>query len=249
MNREKWLRWGKPALAFILMITVVISLLCLAISFIATKSINFLPLTLAFIALTWVSFLLKWPHWVKLALAFIAMIAISFLLAHWFNRLLDYLNLPLDRYAFLAYLLVFVVSLVANLTVMAPVPIALTVMITVAQTWNPALAALAAAVGGSLGELSGYFAGLAGRKITLDTSLVSFARVGEWIQRWGAWAITFMAFQPILPFDIGGLIAGAARMPIYKFLPALFIGKLPKYLIIAYVAVGVIGFLPPEWFG
>jgi uncharacterized membrane protein YdjX (TVP38/TMEM64 family) len=190
----------------------------------------------------------KWNRWLKLALALIALIGISFALADWFNALVENLHLPLDRYAFLAYLVVFVVALVANLTVMAPVPIAVTVMITVASEWNPALAALAAALGGTIGELSGYFAGYAGRKIAFSTDFVPYNRVEQWITRYGAWAIVFLAFQPIVPFDVGGIVAGAARMPMRKFLPALFAGKLPKFLLLAYAGVGVIGFLPKSWF-
>jgi membrane protein YqaA with SNARE-associated domain len=187
-------------------------------------------------------------QWLKLAGAFIALIAFSFLIAYWFQRLVDALHLPLDRYAFLAYLVVFIVALVANLTVMAPVPIAVSIMITVAQSWNPVLAALAAALGGTIGELSGYYAGYAGRKIAVANDFVNLNRVEGWIHRWGAWAIVFLAFQPVIPFDVGGLVAGAARMPMRKFLPALFAGKLPKYILLAYAGIGLIHFLPESWF-
>jgi membrane protein YqaA with SNARE-associated domain len=191
---------------------------------------------------------INWKRWLKMAAVIVAFIIVSFFLAYWFNRLADILNLPLDRYAFLAYLIVFVVSIVANLTVIAPVPIAVSVMITVAQNWNPLLAALAAALGGTIGEMSGYFAGYAGRKIAISNDFVNFERIESWINKWGAWAIVFLAFQPIIPFDIGGLIAGAARMPIGKFLPALFAGKFPKYILLAYAGVGLIHFLPASWF-
>ena len=190
----------------------------------------------------------NWVRWLKLAFALIVLIGISFALAYWFNALVKSLHLPLDQYAFLAYLVVFVVALVANLTVMAPVPIAITVMITVATDWNPALAALAAALGGTIGELSGYFAGYAGRKIAFNNDFVPYSRVEQWINHYGAWAIVFLAFQPIIPFDVGGLIAGAAKMPMRKFLPALFAGKFPKYLLLAYAGVGLINFLPKSWF-
>jgi membrane protein YqaA with SNARE-associated domain len=190
----------------------------------------------------------KWVPWLKLAAVIVALIVVSFFLAYWFNRLADSLHLPLDRYAFLAYLVVFLVALIANLTVMAPVPIAISVMITVAQNWNPVLSALAAALGGTIGELSGYYAGYAGRKIAIANDFVGFNRVEGWVHRWGAWAIVFLAFQPVIPFDVGGLIAGAARMPMRKFLPALFAGKLPKYILLAYAGIGLIHFLPVSWF-
>lgn len=190
----------------------------------------------------------KWISFLKLAAAFIALILVSFLLAYWFNHWVNSLNLPIDRYAILAYAVVFVVTLVANLTVLAPVPIALVVITVVAKEWNPALTALAAASGGTLGELSGYFAGYAGRKIAITSDFMGFDRVEMWITKYGAWAIVFLAFQPIIPFDVGGIIAGAARMPVRKFLPALFAGKFPKYLLLVYAAIGIIHFLPKSWF-
>lgn len=190
----------------------------------------------------------KWLRWLKLAGAFVALILISFLLAYWFKKLADSLHLPLDRYAFVAYIVVFVVTLVANLTIVAPVPIAVSIMITVAENWNPILTALAAALGGSIGELSGYYAGYAGRKMAVANDLIGFTRVEGWINRWGAWAIVFLAFQPVIPFDVGGLIAGAAKMPMRKFLPALFAGKFPKYILLVYAGIGLIDFLPKSWF-
>lgn len=186
-------------------------------------------------------------RWLKLAFAFIVLIGTSFALAYWFNVLVESLHLPLDRYAFLAYLIVFAVSLVANLTVMAPVPIAVTVMITVATKWNPALAGVAAALGGTIGELGGYFAGYTGRKFAVKNDLLPYNRIEQWINHYGAWAIVLLAFQPIIPFDVGGLIAGAAKMPMRKFLPALFAGKLPKFVLLAYAGVGLINFLPKSW--
>ena len=110
------------------------------------------------------------------------------------------------------------------------------------------MTALAAALGGSLGELSGYYAGYAGRKMAIANDLIVFNRVVGWINRWGAWAIVFLAFQPVVPFDVGGLIAGAARMPMRKFLPALFTGKFPKYILLVYAGIGLIDFLPKSWF-
>lgn len=189
----------------------------------------------------------NWLRWLKLAGALLALLAISFALAYFLNDLANRLHLPLDRYAALAYLIVFVVSLVANLTVMAPVSIGMTMMMAVAAEWNPALAALAAATGGALGELSGYFAGYAGRSVIKPDGIMGYKRVEGWVNRYGAWAIVFLAFQPVIPFDVGGLIAGAVRMPLVKFMPALFAGKLPKYLLMAYAGVGLIHFLP-SWF-
>jgi membrane protein YqaA with SNARE-associated domain len=183
-------------------------------------------------------------HWVKLLIAIFGLIAFSFALAAGMNVLKSHLNINLIQFEALAYLSVFVAALVANLTIIAPVPFAIAIMVSAAQNFNPVLVALFAAIGGSLGELSGYYAGYWGRKIAISDSLVGYSKVEGWVNKYGPLAIMVIAFQPIIPFDMGGMIAGAAKMPIYKFLPALFAGKFPKYLILTYAGLGAIGFLP-----
>jgi membrane protein YqaA with SNARE-associated domain len=80
---------------------------------------------------------------------------------------------------------------------------------------------LSASIGGTLGELSGYYAGYLGRRIAMSEYMVGYDKIASWMRRYNVWAIFFLAFQPLLPFDIGGLIAGASRMPMYRFLPPL----------------------------
>jgi uncharacterized membrane protein YdjX (TVP38/TMEM64 family) len=187
---------------------------------------------------------LKTVKWGSLLLTFGALIALSFLLAWGLNSLVDSLDIPLDEYAWLTYLLVFVMSILANATVIAPVPFAISIMVAAATNFNPVLVALFGALGGSLGEMSGYFAGRLGKKLAIPEGLVGYNRVEIWIQKYGAWAIAFLAAQPIVPFDVGGLIAGLARMPVHKFLPALFLGKFPKYIILIYAGIGLMDWLP-----
>ena len=117
-------------------------------------------------------------------------------------------------------------------------------MIAAATRWDPIIVSLVASIGGTLGELSGYYAGYLGKRITIAENAMGYNRVVGWMNRYGAWGICFLAFQPIIPFDIGGLIAGGARMPLWKFLPALWAGKFPKCIILCYFGVGLIHLLP-----
>jgi membrane protein YqaA with SNARE-associated domain len=64
------------------------------------------------------------------------------------------------------------------------------------------------------------------------------------MHKYGMLAVMVIAFQPIIPFDVGGLMAGAAKMPLVQFLPALFAGKFPKYIILIYAGLGIISFFP-----
>jgi membrane protein YqaA with SNARE-associated domain len=185
-------------------------------------------------------------NWRRLIITFIIFIGISFILTFTFQKLASKFP-PLDH-IWLAYLTVFLVSFVSNLTIIAPVPFALSIMSTAATQWNtgwePISIALFASVGASLGELSGYYAGRLGRKIAIPESALWHSRFERWIKRYGFWAIFGLSFQPVLPFDIAGLIAGAARMPLRIFLSASFLGRFPKYIIFAYIGAGVIKHLP-----
>jgi len=183
-------------------------------------------------------------HWVRLVIAFASLVGLSFALAGILNILKDRLNVDLYQYSWLAYLSVFSIVLLANLTIIAPVPFAIAVMLTAAQHFNPVLVALFGAVGGTLGEISGYYAGRLGRKIAIPESIISNQHVTHAIGKYGFWAITVLAFQPIIPFDVGGIVAGASKMPLIKFIPALFLGKFPKYLLLVYASLGLLDFLP-----
>ncbi|MFC1967076.1 VTT domain-containing protein [Chloroflexota bacterium] len=190
----------------------------------------------------------KRVYWLRLASTLFIAIAISLGLSYLLQKFVFNLNFPVNQLAWLAYLTVFGLSVMANLSVIVPVPIAVSVMIAVATSWNPVLTALAAATGGSIGELSGYYAGYLGKKLAIPEDLIGYRRIESWVHRYGMWAIFFLAIQPIIPFDIGGFVAGAARMPIRQFLPALWLGKFPKYLILTYAGLGLINWLPFKLF-
>ncbi len=130
------------------------------------------------------------------------------------------------------------------MTIIAPVPFAMSIMLAAATEWNPILVALSASIGATIGELSGYYAGYMGRKIAAIHNATGYITIEHWIQRYGVWAIFFLAIQPVLPFDVGGVIAGTARMPLQKFLPALWGGRFPKYIIFVYTGLGLIHVLP-----
>ncbi|OGO01850.1 MAG: hypothetical protein A2Y72_05590 [Chloroflexi bacterium RBG_13_53_26] len=183
-------------------------------------------------------------RWVKLAALFLILIAISFGLAVLFNRLLHPLEERIQDFAWLAYLIVFGTSLLSNLTVIAPVAVGAAVMMTAADFYHPVVVALFAAIGGTLGELGGYYAGSLGKNVLANEYPEAYDRVAGWVDRYGMWAISFLAFQPLIPFDIAGLVAGASKMPAPKFVLACFLGKFPKYIILVYFFTQLKHFMP-----
>lgn len=184
-------------------------------------------------------------HWIRLLIALAGLVVVSFAFSALLQFLKSRLNLPIYEFESIAYITVFVASLLANSTIVAPVPFAIAIMVTAAHEFNPIIIAFLGAAGGTIGELSGYYAGRWGKKLAIPDTVVGYKRLEGWIHKYGLWAIILIAFQPIIPFDVGGLIAGAAKMPLIQFVPALFLGKFPKYLILTYAGIGIIGFLPP----
>jgi uncharacterized membrane protein YdjX (TVP38/TMEM64 family) len=181
--------------------------------------------------------------WRKIAFTLSGLVAITVGFTYLSQLVLARVNLPLNEYASICYLTVFITFLIANLMLFTPLPIAMTILLTAALIWNPLLVGLAAALGASLGELSGYFAGRLGRNIFVKESFMCSlnerlcnARLTQDVERYGPLTIGILAAQPVLPFDIGGMIAGSIKMNLPKFFGSMLAGKLVKYIMIAYFA-------------
>ena len=189
-------------------------------------------------------------QWRKIALTLAAFIGVTIIFTFISHLVLTRVNLPLDSYAGICYLTVFLTFLVSNLTLFTPLPLAMTVLVTSSLLWNPGIIGLIAALGASIGELSGYFAGMLGRKIfirenfmcSLNSRLCN-TRLSHDVQQYGPLAVGILSAQPILPFDVAGIIAGSLKMNIIKFFVALLIGKTLKYVLVAYSA-GILSFIP-----
>jgi uncharacterized membrane protein YdjX (TVP38/TMEM64 family) len=178
-------------------------------------------------------------RWVKLGLTILVFVGVSIGLGYLFQRLLSDYQIPQDIPLWLVLLIIFGILAAVNLTLL-PLPFGVSIMIAAAGLWNPALVALAGSLGATLGEFSGYFFGYLGKRVSIREDTPFYKTVCRWVNKYGMWAIAFISFQPIIPFDIGGFVAGITRMPVRKFVIAVWIGKFPKYLIFVYVGEVVI---------
>lgn len=136
-----------------------------------------------------------------------------------------------DKFGDLGYLGVFVGSLISSATVVLPVPGVL-VLFPLVVNLNPVLVALAGSTGGIVGEISGYMAGYGGQGVANKGKM--YERVEGWMKKWGVWTIFVFAFAPFLLFDIAGVVAGALRFPLWKFLVVGWVGKSLKYIGLVY---------------
>lgn len=126
---------------------------------------------------------------------------------------------------------IFLVSLLSNASLIFPVP---GVLFTSAMgmVFQPFWVAVAAGSGAAIGELSGYIAGFGGQGVIENKQW--YDRVSNWIRKYGDITIFVLAVIPNPVFDIGGMVAGALRMPLWRFLLWCWLGKIVKMLAFAY---------------
>lgn len=136
---------------------------------------------------------------------------------------------------------IFLVSLLANATLILPVP---GVLFTSAMgaVFNPFWVAMAAGTGAALGELSGYLAGFSGRGIVERTKWSE--RVETWMCKFGPITIVVLSFVPNPIFDIAGITAGMLKMPLYQFMLFCWIGKVLKMILFAYGGEAILNLIP-----
>lgn len=136
-----------------------------------------------------------------------------------------------DEFAAYGYPGIFLIMLMANATVILPAP-GVAVVFAMGSVFNPILVALAAGTGGAIGELSGYLAGFSGQAIVENTQ--AYSRVQPWVQKYGAWAILVLSAFPNPFFDLAGIAAGVAKIPVWKFLLFCWVGQLIKMSMFAF---------------
>jgi uncharacterized membrane protein YdjX (TVP38/TMEM64 family) len=145
-----------------------------------------------------------------------------------------------ERLAAYGYPGIFLLSILANATVILPAP-GVAITFAMGGVFHPIGVALAAGSGAALGELTGYLAGFSGRGVAARAPV--FERMAAWTMRNGGWAVMLMAFIPNPFFDVAGAAAGALRMPVAKFLIWAWMGKVLKMLLFAYAGSASIDWL------
>ena len=141
----------------------------------------------------------------------------------------------LEQFSRFGYFGIFLITLISSSTIFFPLPgYILWLSLIVTLDLNLALAALVGSVGGTLGEITGYYAGYAGRKLVPDEYAKQYTAAEKWMGRYGGLAIAAFAFVPLLIFDIVGLVAGSLKYNVWKFLFFCWMGRLPRSFIEVY---------------
>lgn len=159
---------------------------------------------------------------------FLSVVGITVLLFHYRDEV--------RRISQYGYLGIFFVSILANATLILPLP---GVIFTSAMgaIFSPFWVAVAAGAGASLGELTGYLTGYSGQ-IVVDRK-DWYDRFNRWMSRYGNLTIFILALVPNPLFDLAGMAAGMMSMKIGKFLFWSFLGKFIKMLLFAYTGESI----------
>lgn len=136
-----------------------------------------------------------------------------------------------EEFAELGFFGAFLIMLIANATVILPAP-GLAVIFAMGGVLSPLGVGLSAGLGGALGEVTGYLAGYSGQAAVENTQ--TYQRLLPWVQKYGAWVILLLSAFPNPFFDAAGIAAGIAKIPIWQFLLACWVGVTIKTLIFAY---------------
>ncbi len=137
---------------------------------------------------------------------------------------------------------IFIISILANATVLIPAPgVALVFAMGGLSQFNPIILAIVAGAGSTIGELSGYLAGFSGQAVIERQDI--YKKIQPYILKYGGAAIFLLAAIPNPFFDIGGIIAGTLKMPVRNFLFWCFLGKIVKMLFFAYAGYYSINWL------
>lgn len=133
---------------------------------------------------------------------------------------------------------IFLFSILANATILVPVP---GVVFTSAMgaVFNPVWVSILAGAGAAIGELSGYLAGFSGQAVVENSA--RYQRVTRWMEKYGDITILVLAFIPNPLFDLAGMVAGILKMPVWKFLVYCVIGKILKMMMFAFAGDWIMG--------
>lgn len=147
------------------------------------------------------------------------------------------ISFKLKEFARYGYLGVFIATFLASATILLPAP-GWAATIAAGSFLSPSLVALVASVGSTLGECTSYFLGYFGRTAILKNKSPVYLKAERWVKKYSIFAVPVLSFIPLLPFDLIGIASGALGLPFWKFVIAVWVGRLPRALLESYFGAG-----------
>lgn len=182
-----------------------------------------------------------WLTWLRKRLSAIGglLLALAIMAAIFFV----YIKNPdiFERLKNFGYAGAFIISTILNGTIILPVSNMLVMVALGATLPMPWLVGVVGGVGAGIGEMTAYLAGRSGRGLLAKNK--TYIRVEGWVRKWGWLAVFLMSIVPFA-FDVVGLIAGALRMPVWRFFVACWLGRTIIYVAAVYVGDKLIQIIP-----
>ena len=141
----------------------------------------------------------------------------------------------------------FVVNAISSATVVLPAPGGAIVLL-MAADYHPLPLGIAAGLGGTLGSLTAYVVGAQARPAFQKRRL--YRPAYRLMHRFGYIILFVLTLPPVSPGDFGGILAGATRYPVRKFLLAVGLASVIKMVAMTYGAAMALTWLErwlPSW--
>jgi membrane protein YqaA with SNARE-associated domain len=179
-----------------------------------------------------------WRTWLTPILAGVAFIVLNILAYLWLTSPAGRQILgSLREYALPG---AFLVMLIANATVIVPVPWPAIFIPIAEQSGNPLAAIVVGAFGSVIGETVAFVVGRSGRGVVEQTRFYTWVRQ-QLEHPWRAFAVLFALSAPPNPlFDVAGITAGAMGLPYWLFFSAVFLARIIRIWLILVLA-GLLG--------
>jgi membrane protein YqaA with SNARE-associated domain len=175
---------------------------------------------------------LNFPSWLKYLFIIVFLLVFAYLV---------FSNMAFVKSFVIGYGLLglFVGSIIANATVLFPVPVVDVIFLALAgdstSVFDAIFLGIVVGSGAAIGEMSAYLAGLFGIQAAERAKKAEFDKVKiirEKINKLGGYFIFFSALVPF-PFDIIGITAGLIKFDYRRFFLAALAGKLTRYVILS----------------
>lgn len=116
-----------------------------------------------------------------------------------------------------------------------PSPVGIASVVAAGTAFPTLLVALIASLGSSVGDLVAYLIGYTGREAFIDTKKLRHQVIQDVFEKHGGLFIFFIALVPNPFFDAIGVVAGLFFYPVKRFFIYIFLGRLLRNLLLAYL--------------
>lgn len=140
----------------------------------------------------------------------------------------------LRRLSEYGYLAAFLIPLLANATVVVPIP-GVWIIAGLGALYNPLLVAILGGLGAACGELTGYMVGYNSQGLMHESA--RYQRILQWMSMHDRLADTVIVIMAVIPnpfFDLTGIAAGSLKIPVWRFYLFCAIGSIIKMMVFAF---------------